>query len=366
LILHINTAKTWRGGEQQLFYLAMGLKTANIPQIVVGLPHSELEEKCKDILPFVQVSIRGEWDIFAGRKIANLAKEKGVKIIHAHTARAHTMGLFAKFFYPAVKLVVSRRVDFSMSPNYFSKRKYFSPKNDVFLCVSNQVKKILLKDGIDPEKLLTVHSGIDLNRFSTLPVPSIIRTEFSIPDNKIVIGNVAALVDHKDQETLLKAIPHIQTKNPFVFMIVGSGELETKLKALAKELQIEDKLIFTGYRTDVLSFLSAFDIFTLTSKEEGLGTSVLDAMASGLPLIVTNGGGIGEMVENEKGGFVSNVGDSVSLAKAYTTLIESQELREKFAKYNLKQVKQFSVNETIKKTIQVYKTFNILSNFPEE
>jgi glycosyltransferase involved in cell wall biosynthesis len=358
LILHINTAKTWRGGEQQLFYLAMGLKKTDFPQIIVGLPHSVLEAKCKEeSLPFVPVSIFGEWDIFAGKKIATIAKKNGIQLIHTHTAKAHSIGLLAKFFYPSLKLIVSRRVDFSIRKNHFSKRKYFSAKNDMFLCVSNQVKKILLEDGVNPEKLLTVHSGIDLKKFSSMPDPSLIRSEFSISDNQIIIGNVAALVDHKDQETLLKSIPHIQTNIPFVFMIVGSGELESKLKLLAKELQVEDKVIFTGYRTDVLSFLSAFDIFTLTSKEEGLGTSVLDAMASNLPLVVTDGGGIGEMVEHEKGGFVSRVGDSMSLAKAYSILIERQDLREKFAKFNLKQVKQFSVNETIKKTIQVYKTF---------
>lgn len=285
--------------------------------------------------------------------MARLVEEMRVRVIHTHTAAAHSLGLLVKRRCPSVKLVVSRRVDFHIKQNYLSKRKYYSEKNDLFLCVSDKVKEILYEDGIPAEKLLTVRSGVDLNRFVSLPDSKYLREEFRIKDNTVLIGNVAALVDHKDQATLLRAVAKIKTEVPFLF-IVGAGELEKALKQTAKELGIEDRVLFTGYREDVLAFFALFDVFTLTSKEEGLGTSVLDAMASHLPVIATRGGGISEMLIHDKGGFLSNVGDDETLAEQYRALIENQELRERFGKFNRNFVKEFSVEETIKKTKNIY------------
>jgi len=366
LILHINTAKTWRGGEQQLFYLAVGLRNKKISQIVVGQPGSELEKKCKDEgLPFEPVKILAELDIFAAKKIGKIVEKHNVRLIHTHTAKAHTIGLLVKRNFPELKLVVSRRVDFHVSHNWFSKKKYLSPANDLFVCVSKKIKEVLLMDGLPNEKVVTIHSGIDLARFKKKKNSSALVKEFHIDKDTVVIGNIAALVDHKDQRTLLKAIAKIQTEKKYKFFIVGDGELKQDLAKLAKNLNIEDKVVFTGFRTEVLEFLNLFDIFTLTSKEEGLGTSVLDAMASGLPVIATLGGGIGEMLVSEKGALVAEVGDSDALAIHYKSLIEDKEKRIRFGQFNKEYVKKFSIEETIRKTIQVY--YSMLSkNLYEE
>ncbi|MBE7413266.1 MAG: glycosyltransferase family 4 protein [Leptospiraceae bacterium] len=355
MILHINTAKTWRGGEQQLFYLASGLHKKKIPQIIVGQPESELEKKCieKGLL-FLPVKIRFELDIFAAKKIGEIVKQKKVHLIHTHTAKAHTIGLLVKRNFPELKLVVSRRVDFHIGHNWFSKKKYLSDLNDLFVCVSKKIKEVLLQDGLSNEKVVTIHSGVDLSRFKKRNNPKELKKEFHLNKDTVTIGNIAALVDHKDQATLLKAISKIQTDVPFQFFIVGEGELMQGLIKLTKNLQIEKKVIFTGFRTEVLEFLSLFDIFTLTSKEEGLGTSILDAMASSLPVVATLGGGIGEMLIPERGALVATVGDFQTLAKHYKALIEDKEKRKKFGQFNKKYVKKFSIEETIKKTIQVY------------
>lgn len=361
MILHINTAKTWRGGEQQLFYLALGLLNKKIPQLIIGQPHSELEMKCKEVnLPFEPVRILSELDIFAAGKIQNIVKKNKVQLIHTHTAKAHSIGLLVKRKIPSLKLVVSRRVDFHVNQNWFSKKKYLSPANDLFVCVSKKIKEVLLEDGLENEKVVTIHSGIDLTRFKKKKNSLHLRKEFQIDKNTIIIGNIAALVDHKDQKTLLNAIALIKTDHKFKFFIIGEGELKKDLLKLTRDLRIEEKVEFTGFRSDVLEFLSLFDIFTLTSKEEGLGTSILDAMASGLPIVATLGGGIGEMLVPEKGALVANVGNYKILAQHFKTLIESRSLRDKFGNFNLKHVKRFSIDETIRKTIQVY--YSMMSN----
>lgn len=354
MILHLNNAKTWRGGEQQLYYLIMGLAERKIPQLLICQPNSELEKRIDNQIPVNSISMLGEYDIFAAKKIAKIIKSNNVKLIHTHTGAAHGLGILTKLYAPNVKLVVSRRVDFHINTNPLSKRKYYSNKIDYFLTVSNRIKEVLIEDGINPEKVITVYSGIDLKKFETSGNKENLINEFDIKKDTVVIGNIAALVDHKDQETLLRAIPYIQSEKDFRFFLVGAGELETKLKNLAKELKIEDKVTFTGFRNDIIDFYSLLDIFTLTSKEEGLGTSVLDAMTNSLPIVATNGGGIGEMLQDQKGSLLANVGDYMKLAENYSTLINNPSLRKEYGNKNKELVKAFSIENTIQKTIQVY------------
>jgi glycosyltransferase involved in cell wall biosynthesis len=356
MILHINTAKTWRGGEQQLLYLANGLLQRGIPQVFVGQPNSELEARMGH-LNFFGVPMRGEWDIFCIPKILQIIDKFSIRLIHTHTARAHTIGLFLKLFRPKTILIVSRRVDFSINKGLGSRWKYLSSKNDLFLGVSNKIREVLVSGGVSPEKVITVHSGIDLDRFVGKTKNGYLRKEFSIPPRTVILGNVAALVDHKDQKTLLKAISLIPATKKLKLFILGEGELEQELKKLVHDLQLEDRVIFTGFRRDIKEFLQFMHIFVLTSKEEGLGTAVLDAMANGLPVVATSAGGIGEMVDHDKGGYLASVGNAVEISECIEKLVSNSALRKRFGEYNLNLVKDFSVQKTIEKTIQAYSLF---------
>lgn len=358
MILHINTSREWRGGEQQLYYLVQGLTTFKIPQMIVGQPGSPLETKCKENgYEFVPIEMRGEWDRKAYKNIRSLCISKNVKLIHTHTAHAHTLALLAKRNHLNIPLIVSRRVDFKPKSSFFSRWKYQHPANDYYLPVSQKIKEVMMESKIAPERIITVYSGIDLKRFSKSVPHEYLKEEFHIPKKCIVIGNVAALVDHKDQETLLNAIAKMRTGADFRLMIVGDGKLENKLKTQAEQLGITEKVIFTGYRKDIPALLSLFNIFTLTSKEEGLGTSVLDAMASGLPIVATNGGGIGEMLDHNEGAYVCSVGDAENIALGLDKLVGSEELRTKFGIFNKTSVKRFSVTKTVEKTKLIYYSF---------
>jgi glycosyltransferase involved in cell wall biosynthesis len=354
MILHLNNAKTWRGGEQQLAYLVLGLKQKKIPQLVIGQPNSELQKRIADKVEFIPLKTRGEYDIFAAYEIYKICKERGVKLIHTHTGGSHGIGLLVKYFWKDVFLLVSRRVDFHINQNFFSKRKYLSDKVDYFLCVSDRIKEVLLEDGIHPEKLITVHSGIDLDKFKNYKLQKNIREELGVSKDTILIGNVAALVDHKDQKTLLRAISKMESKKKYKVLILGAGELENELKSLSKELNLEDKVFFLGFKPNILDYYFSFDIFVMSSKEEGLGTAILDAMAVGLPIASTSGGGISEILGTRVGSFLVNVGDSNSLAKSLDNLVEDKKRRELFGKKNKIEVKKFSVENTIQKTYEIY------------
>lgn len=403
-VLHLNTAKTWRGGERQVWFLARGLQERGVTQWVVGRPGSELEKRCRTAgLPFHGIAMRGEWDLLAVRRLRQFIRRENLNVLHAHTSRAHGLGLMAVARTPQCRLLVSRRVDFPAGRNWLSRRKYLSPRIARFIAISENVKRVLLADGVPADRIGIAYSGIDLERFAPLSGQALyasikhqaaLAAEFGLSQGKaeggppheaqskaqpekrpVVLGNVAALVDHKDQATLLNALALIPGATPssppdaedqaqaaavsgavpFRCLIFGEGELRERLETQARELGLLNRLVFfAGFREGIDDAYRLFDIFVMSSKEEGLGTAVLDAMGFGLPVAATAGGGIPEMIDDDQGGFLSPVGDARKLAADLTRLIESPELRERFGEYNRKRVRDFSHQATCEATLRIY------------
>jgi glycosyltransferase involved in cell wall biosynthesis len=141
--------------------------------------------------------------------------------------------------------------------------------------------------------------------------------ELGIPDDALVVGNVAALSDHKDHRTLVEAAALVVDKNPRVaFVVAGDGELRDELEARARQLGLGPRFVMLGFRRDVDRLLPVFDVFCLSSKLEGLGTSLLDAMCFGRCVVATDAGGIPEVVADGKSGWLVPVGRPEALAAA--------------------------------------------------
>jgi L-malate glycosyltransferase len=374
-VLHLNPTKSWRGGEQQTLYLAQFLKTQkDVQQYVCCYPNSVLEDRCKkEEIAVFPLRVLGEWDIFSANKLSDFIIKHQINVLHAHTARAHSIALLAKKFALrkkySFKLFVSRRVDFSIRKsrwewvNQITSKKYFSELIDSYIAISQKVKEILIADGIPESKIHVVYSGIDLNRFknqSSKEKIDQLKKSMGIT-NEIILGNVAALVDHKDHRTLLLAMSLLKKESlpAYKLLIVGDGELKSSLLRLKDELQL-DEVLFLGYRNDVFDLYHLFDVFVMTSKEEGLGTSLLDAMAMGLPIVATAGGGIPEIVVHQKGGLLSPPQNPEALALHLKKMIQDSELRKRFAQFNQKHVQQFHYENTGKETLELYK--KVLTN----
>ncbi len=369
-VLHLNAARTWRGGEQQTLYLAQGLARAGVPQAVFGREGSDLMERCaKAGIDFIASKIGSELDVFSGRRIARLARERGYTILHAHTAHTHTLGLLAKLFAPELKLVVTRRVDFPIRG--FSALKYKTRLVDRFAAISKNVREIMRKDGINEKRISLIYSGTDTSRFKKLPDPRSLRREFEAEKSELIIGCVGALVDHKDQRTLIRAfasLPGAGTKidrkimPPVTLILAGDGDRRHEYEDLARsELHTEPgersggrRIVFAGFRTEIPALLALFDIYAMSSKEEGLGTSVLDAMAAGLPVVTTDGGGLGEMIDQGRGGLVCEAEQPRALSKNLLKMILDSKLRRSAGAYNKRRVNDFSVARMVESYLDLY------------
>jgi glycosyltransferase involved in cell wall biosynthesis len=320
-VLHIDEQRGWRGGEQQASYLIAGLAAKGHKVIIAGRKDGAFvkadhgaPDAPRAALPFLS-----ELDIYTAWRIVKAVRQFDVDILHAHTSHAHTMACIAQRLAKRGKVVVSRRVDFVPKASALNKWKYRAP--DRIIAISKRIADVLREFGVDNSKLATVHSGIDPSRFDVDPLT---RSELGVPEGAPLIGNVAALVGHKDHATLIDAMALVLKNLPEAHLVIGGeGDLRPKLEAQINALGIGAAVHLLGYRKDVPRLLRALDLFVLSSKEEGLGTSVLDAMASGVPVAATDGGGIPEMVKHEETGLLSPTQDAAALAANIVRLLQN-------------------------------------------
>ncbi len=355
-VLHVDTEKSWRGGQQQAVYLLEKMIKNGFYTAMICQPKSALEKYCQEnFLPHFTIRMVNEIDFIAGFRIARICKKYGYEILHLHSSHALSIGLIAKFFYRRLKLIAARRVDFHIKKNWFSKFKYQTKWLNKIVCVSNEIKNVLLEDNIAAEKLTTIHSGINIHKFEKINKSKEFKKKLGIPENHILVGTIAAMVGHKDYPNLLKAAKIVLEKNQTVsFCAVGDGADKEKILKLASGLNLGDRFIFTGFQKNIGIFLKSFDIFVLASYLEGLGSSILDAQAVGLPVVACDTGGIPEVVTHNENGLLVSPKNEQLLAEAILKLINDSKLRHKFGKIALKTVRNFDINLTVQKNIELY------------
>src|SRR6185295_11184586 len=172
-----------------------------------------------------------------------------------------------------------------------------------------------------------------------------------------IVGNVAALVAHKGQRHLINAVPLVLREEPDArFVILGEGPLRATLEHQVKTLHLEKHVVLPGFRDDVLSCIKAVDLFVMSSETEGLGTSLLDAMAAGKPTIGTDVGGIPEAIEDRVTGLIVPPNDPALLARAIVKLLKDGALAKRMGQAGLARAKKlFSVEKMVDGTIEAYR-----------
>ena len=361
-ILHINTEPTWRGGESQAFNLMMGLRSAGHRVCAAALPGSAIAKRCAEAgLPVFQVKMAGDLDVGGASRIARFARAGRFDLLHAHTARAHAIGLLARILGAPGKLVVHRRLDFPVSTNMISRLKYHSRRVDLYIAVAGVIREILIAAGVPPGKVTVVHSSIDVSRFEEararrIEIGTEVRREIGLPARGPVIGNVAALAGHKAQKDLIAAMPSILREIPEAHLvIVGDGEERSSLEAQARAAGLIDRIHFMGFRGDVPRLLAAFDLFAMSSRLEGFCNSVLEAFAVEIPVVATRAGGLPEMVRDGDTGLLAPVGDPAALAAGIMRILRDPALGKRLAASGRRLVEsEYTVERMVERTRQAY------------
>ena len=354
-IAHIDTETSWRGGQRQVIELIKGLSKLGQKNILFCKHSSEIAQKAEETgIDVIKLPLRGEWDIVSAFKLRSYIKKNNVDIVHTHTSHAHTIAQMALTGVNTCKLVVSRRVDFHVN-NYFSKKYKYGKRVDKIITVSDAIKRVLIEDGINPELLVTIRSGFVAGEFGNNHKNINLRKKLGFAEDVVVVSTVAALAAHKAHHVLLKAANLVLKKHPDVkFLFAGEGDMRSVIEKDINNLGLKDSVILLGFIKGIGAVYRASDIFAMTSEEEGLCTSILDAMYFGLPIIATSAGGIPELVQDGINGFIVPVNDYMSFAERLNVLIEDIDRREKMGLRSSDILEQHTVENTIEKTLSVY------------
>jgi L-malate glycosyltransferase len=316
-LFQIDAGTEWRGGQRQALFLARELKKNGFRFTFVVQPDSPLHQKAAaEGLPVLPLRMKSEMDIAASFRLAAAMKREGCRLAHFHDAHAVAVGGRAARRARVPIRIISRRVDFPLKRNPFSRKKY-TKDVDLIIAISEGVKDVLIKGGIAPAAIEVIPSGIDFSPFDAVKDRGFLRREFGFSPDDYLIGIVAALEDHKGHKDLLEAARILKLRaSKIKIVIVGKGSLDVELDQRSRDLQVDDVVYFLGFRQDVPRILASLDLFVLSSRLEGLGSSIMDAMASGLPVVATEVGGIPEVVVKNETGLLVPPHDPERLAEA--------------------------------------------------
>ena len=355
-ILHCDFRLSWAGGQNQLWLLASGLRERGHRQWIVTRPESEMSRRAHGAgFDVVAHPYRGEVDPRAYLALRRAIAARRPDVVHAHDSHSlMPAAIAARLVRPRPAVVGHRRVDFPIRGHALSRWKY-ARGPDRLIAISRRVRDVLLEEGVPEERIALIPSGIDL---ATPPAPEgpTLRQRLDAPDGAPIVLTIATLADYKDHPTLVEAAARLRFRDPMTrWAVCGAGGLLEATRADVAGRGLAERVRYFGYVAGASGLLSEADVFCLSSKTEGLGTSVLDAMAAGVPIAATAGGGIPEMIEHEVTGLLAPVGDGAALAAAVDRLLDDPALAGRLVAAARDRVLDFDIERTIARTEALYR-----------
>jgi glycosyltransferase involved in cell wall biosynthesis len=237
-------------------------------------------------------------------------------------------------------------------------RRYGLDRVEAVIAISRQIEQSLIVGGVSAGKVRTIYSGIDLSRRQPSDDGQSMSQLLGIPTGAVVIGTVANLFPRKGYEVMLRAFPAILRAIPSVhYVIVGSdeGDYADRLKELAHELKIADRVHIVGFRDPVQPYLASFDLYVHPALMEGFGIAVVEAMAMGKAVVATTTGGLPEVVAQGETGLLVPPGDVESLAATVVSLLEDKVRCEQMGRNGRARAQeQFGLEASVLRVEQLY------------
>lgn len=361
-ILHLDSGRDWRGGQQQVAYLVRGLLNAGAQQHLIVRQSERVEARLRS-LPVARSTLpfKSEWDIRSILRLAGVIRRFQPDIVHAHDSRTLGQAAVLRGLGRFSHLVGSRRVAFPIQGNPLWRWKY-QRSPDKIIAVSRYVQDSLLAAGVSSNKIAVVYDGLEIPPLPEMDEWKIVRRCLGIEDNEWVIGAVGQFTSEKGHEVLLRGFRRILQDCPDArLVLVGDGPLEARYLDLIRELALGEKVILVGNRPDLVDILPAFDLFVLPSLQEGLGSILLLAMALQVPVCASQTGGIPELVADKVTGFLFRPGDPSHLVSVVLEAMRSSDLRRVCASNARNRVlSQFSAERMVAETLEIY--INVLGS----
>ena len=363
-ILYLHETSKFAGAEESLLNLAKFLDKGRFtPSFILpeeGLLKDKLEAIGVKVFVVPMPKIRRVVGVIpAARRILSIARENNIGLLHTNSIRTHFYGLHVA---RKLKLPIIWHQRNLLTRELLDPDRLFSSLADVIICNSCAVARRFLKKGTISDKVRVVYNGVDTERFSPAISPDKFRREFGIGENELIVGIASRFDKRKGHEDFFKAAKEvIRLEKNVRFLVVGGAvfdnheEREQYLRDRAKSLDLKDKVIFSGFRQDMPEVYAAIDIFVLPSLQEACARVLLEAMASGKPVIATSLGGNPEIVVDEVTGILVPAKDARALAQAMLRLIREPDTARQMGEAGRKRIQEcFTIAENLVKIEFIY------------
>ncbi|MDD9951096.1 MAG: glycosyltransferase [Zetaproteobacteria bacterium] len=363
-ILHIDTGKTWRGGQNQVRTLLHTLQDDPDIHNTLALPqqtqyrYPAIAPASVPVLPWANTGWRS---LYSAYRLYTFCTQQNIDLIHAHSGGAHTLAALMSTLGCRIPIIVHRRVPVLPHSSPLSRHKYFRHQIKQYITVSHAIAQVLRSYGIPPDHIQTIYSS--LTPRNTNPTAenkpdykSKLAVKYQVPDSQKFFGTCAALVHDKGIDTALHAFAKLRNQvGQGQLFIAGDGPLKVELMRLAQTLGIRDCTHFMGHIRDTAGFFAALDILLFPSRVEGLGSTLLEAGYGRTLVLASNVGGIPEIIEHERTGFLLPPQDVDAWAAKinWAQHTDLGQTTQQQALFQLVQTK-FSATHMTRRTVQLY------------
>lgn len=334
-VLHVMTAIDRGGAEGHLMELVTHQRAAGVEVVVAYLKgHGYYVPKMREIgvtVHFLDLKFYGH---FAPVKaVRKLVKEGHFDLVHAHLPPAELYVRLALVGISEQQLpvLITKHNDcaFHEQPGERMLGRWVAKRAWKVVAISDAVRRFMIEPtlGLPEDQVETIVYGSNAKPYESAAPEAVtaLRAQWKLPtEDSMIIGFAGRLVPQKDIKVLLRAFAHFSGSHPHRarLVMVGMGPLEAEMKQFANDLGLGDTVIWAGFREDVPVVMNAFDVFALTSKHEGFGLVLVEAMAAGKPVVATRAGAIPEVVVDGETGYLAQIGDSTALSAAFARLLD--------------------------------------------
>lgn len=370
-LLELRNTYKWGGGPDKTILLSAQQHNPSRVKVVVAYVRDghDREFQIADQavakgLTFYDIPEYGKLDLRVLAAIQKIVLDHDINVIHSHDYKSDLFAYLVRrwLWRRRIALVSTAHawVILGARGDLYRKLDLFLMKRfDQLIAVSHSTKTEMIEAGVPASSIQVIHNAIDSNAWSSGQVDNDLRGPLGLTGAFPVVGYVGRIMPEKDLETWLRAAAVLALEQASArLVLVGDGrdgKTQRQLEALAQSLGIGERVIFTGYRRELLPAYASFDIFLLTSRREGLPNSLLEAMAMGVPVVTTDVAGAKELVVDGQTGFVLPQGDVAGIAQALITLSGDDRVRKQMGQAGRERVeREFSFAARMQRIEDLY------------
>ena len=328
LLNHAGKAGTERYVETLVRYLSADGRVD--PYFAYNEPGLLVERMQAMSVPCRQLEMRSPYDFQAAHALADLCREWGIDLVHTHYLRENYVAMLAKGRNRAIRSVYTNHFVLTNSAVNRLSNRLMDRRQDRMIAVCNLGREQLVKNGWSRDKISVIFNAVDLDAWAGDRGESTLRQELGIPEDRFVMLCASRFAHDKGHAYLMRSLKRLTEicAVPFTMVLGGDGDLLAPTQALARELGLTDEQVkFLGFRKDIKNLYKGADLYINSSQHEALSFLIVEAMAAGLPAIITDMGGNSDIIKTEAdGGLLVTYDDPDSMAGAMKRFLEDPAL----------------------------------------